>query len=84
MKTFLLKMNEEQWMHQNEAEYTGDFFEGSLLDNFIVTCKNGIAAFYEHYLNCWSSCYEIHFGRTEEEIREVYEEFYRKERREED
>lgn len=44
MKIFLLKMDLEQWLHQNNAEYTGDFFDGCLLDNFIVYCKNGVAA----------------------------------------
>ena len=79
MKTFLLKMDLEQWVHQNNAEYTGDFFDGCLLDNFIVYCKNGVAALYEHYLNEWSSCYEVHFGRTPEEINAVYDEFYKRE-----
>lgn len=77
MTIFLLKGDLNRWLHQNEAEYTGDFFDGCLLDNFIVSCKNGIAALYEHYLNCWSSCYEVHFGRTEKEKREIYDEFYR-------
>lgn len=79
MKIFLLKMDLEQWLHQNNAEYTGDFFDGCLLDNFIVYCKNGVAALYEHYLNEWSSCYEVHFGRTPEEINAVYDEFYKRE-----
>ena len=79
MKTFLLKMDLEQWLHHNNAEYTGDFFDGCLLDNFIVYCKNGVAALYEHYLNEWSSCYEVHFGRTPEEINAVYDEFYKRE-----
>ena len=64
MTIFLLNMNLVKWMHQNNAEYTGEFFDGCLLDNFIVTCKNGVAALYEHYCNEWSSCYEVHFGRT--------------------
>lgn len=78
MTIFLLKGDLNRWLHQNEAEYTGDFFDGCLLDNFIVYCKNGIAALYEHYCNEWSSCYEVHFGRTEKEKRGIYEEFYRR------
>ena len=78
MTIFLLKGDINKWLHQNQAEYTGDFFEGCLLDNFIVSCKNGIAALYEHYSNCWSSCYEVHFGRTEKEKRKIYDEFYRR------
>ena len=78
MTIFLLKGDINKWLHQNQAEYTGDFFEGCLLDNFIVSCKNGIAALYEQYSNCWSSCYEVHFGRTEKEKRKIYDEFYRR------
>lgn len=78
MTTFLLKGDINKWLNQNQAEYTGDFFEGCLLDNFIVSCKNGIAALYEHYSNCGSSCYEVYFGRTEKEKRKIYDEFYRR------
>lgn len=53
--------NLEKWMHQNEAKYTGVFVEGCLLDNFVLVCKRGFAAVYEHYLNCWSSDYLIEF-----------------------
>lgn len=53
--------NLDMWMHQNEAEYTGAFVEGSLLNNFVLACKRGFAAVYEHYLNCWSSDYLIEF-----------------------
>lgn len=79
MKKFLWKTDIEKWLHQNRAEYTGDFFEGCLLDNFIVTCKNGVAACYEHYCNEWSSCYEIHFGRISDDINAIYKEFYERE-----
>ena len=37
----------EKWMHQNRAEYTGAFVEGTLLDNFVIACKRGFAAVYE-------------------------------------
>lgn len=55
--------NIEKWLHQNEAEYTGDFVDGCLLDSFVVWTKNGVAAVYEHYLNEWSSDYLIEFER---------------------
>lgn len=51
----------EKWMHQNKAEYTGCFVAGCLLDNFVVETKRGFAAFYEHYLNEWSSDYIVEF-----------------------
>ena len=41
----------EKFMHQNNAEYTGDYFPGCLLDNFIIACKRGYAFIYNHYLN---------------------------------
>lgn len=53
--------NLEKWMAQNKAEYTGDFVDGALLDNFMLACKRGFAAVYEHYLNCWSSDYLVEF-----------------------
>lgn len=52
-----------KWMHQNRAECTGDIVEGSLLDNFMLACKNGYAAVYERYVNPNMSTYEIHFQR---------------------
>lgn len=53
--------NLEKWMHQNGANYTGTMVEGCLLDNFVLVCKRGYAAVYEHYLNCWSSDYLVEF-----------------------
>lgn len=65
----------EKWIHQNKAEYTGDFVDGRLLDNFVLACKRGIAAVYEHYLNCWTSDYLVEFepGKAEEVWRHWYE-----------
>lgn len=51
----------KRWMHQNRAEYTGDIIVGCLLDNFVLECKRGFAAVYEHYLNEWTSDYLIEF-----------------------
>ena len=51
----------ETWLKQNEAECTGDFVEGVLLDSFMVWTKRGVAAVYEHFLNAWSSDYMIDF-----------------------
>lgn len=53
--------NLEKWMHQNGANYTGTMVEGCLLDNFVLACKRGYAAVYEHPLNCWSSDYLVEF-----------------------
>ena len=51
----------EKWVHQNNAEYTGDYVEGCLLDNFIMCTPRGFASFYENYLNEWSSNYYVEF-----------------------
>lgn len=62
--TFTLSArNFDLWMHQNCGDYTGEFLEGTLLDNFVVVTKNGIEAFYERALNEWTSCYYVEFGR---------------------
>lgn len=53
----------DKWMHQNAADYTGDYYEGVLLDNFLLSCKNGVAAVYEHYLNPNASNYLVEFER---------------------
>ena len=53
----------DKWAHQNQIEYTGDFREGVLLDNFVVFTKHGIAAVYENYVNPWRSNYKVEFKR---------------------
>ena len=64
-----------KWMHQNEAEYTGDYFYGTLLDNFTVITKRGFAAIYEHYVNCWTSDYLVKFAADFPEIDKLNAEF---------
>lgn len=51
----------DKWIQQNKACYTGDFYPGVLLDNFILDCNRGYAFIYEHYLNPNSSDYLITF-----------------------
>ena len=51
----------DKWVHQNSAEYTGDYVDGCLLDSFIMCTPRGFAAFYENYLNEWSSNYYVEF-----------------------
>ena len=62
-----------KWLHQNKAEYTGDYYDGVLLDNFVVQTKNGIAAIYEHYINPNKSDYLVKFERGTGIV--VYDEF---------
>lgn len=61
MEFFIRPKDLEKWIYQNRAEYTGAFVEGCLLDNFVLACKRGFVAVYEHILNCWSSDYLIEF-----------------------
>ena len=65
----------EKWFHQNKAEYTGDFVEGSLLDNFVIETKRGFAAIYEKYVNEWTSCYHVVFqkGAAQDVFKQWYE-----------
>lgn len=51
----------DKWMHQNEAIYTGDYIEGCLLDNFIVSTRRGYAAIYERYISPNKSGYYVEF-----------------------
>ena len=51
----------EKWMYQNGAEYAGDYVEGCLLDNFVVSTRRGFAAVYENYVSEWASDYYIEF-----------------------
>ena len=51
----------EKWIHQNGAEYTGDYIEGCLLDSFVMVTRRGFAAFYENYINEWTSDYYVEF-----------------------
>lgn len=72
----------EKWEHQNGAEHTGDFFEGVLLDNYVLACKRGYAAHYERYVNPWTSAHEIRFEFYEDKkaCNDLFDEFYERER----
>jgi hypothetical protein len=65
----------EKWMHQNGAIFTGDYIEGSLLDNFVISTKRGYAAVYEHFVTTWTSDYYIEFqpGAAQDVFRRWYE-----------
>lgn len=54
--------NIQMWLWQNEAEVI-DGFDGCLLDNTFYACKNGIATFYESYVNPNESEYIVYFAR---------------------
>ena len=62
MKTMYLSGDAlDMFMHQNKGEVI-DCVEGSLLDNLLINTKRGTVALYEHYVNCWTSNYEVKFA----------------------
>lgn len=81
VKRFLINSGENfnTWFRTNKAEYTDYYVEGSLLDNFIVETKHGVAAFYERYCTAWESNYFVEFARfgNEEGYKEVFDHWYR-------
>lgn len=79
MEFFISPQGLKKWMHQNRADYTGAFVEGTLLDNFVIACKRGFAAVYEHCLNEWSSDYRVEFDLGA--AQEVWNRWYRFEER---
>ncbi len=70
-----------KWVHQNRAEYTGDYIDGCLLDNFVMATPRGFAAFYEHYINEWTSDYFVEFQAGPAQA--VFSNWYEFERKEE-
>lgn len=65
----------EKWVYQNKAEYSGNYVEGCLLDNFIMVTKRGFAAFYEVPCTTWTSKYRVEFqkGAAQDVWRKWYE-----------
>lgn len=65
----------EKWIHQNGAEYTGDYIDGCLQDNFVMVTRRGFAAFYENYVNGWTSDYYVEFqpGAAQDVFRRWYD-----------
>ncbi len=64
MTTFEISYGENfnTWERQNAGEYTGDFVDGCLLDNFVIACKRGYAFCYENFVNEWTSNYLVKFA----------------------
>ena len=69
-----------KWLEQNKAELI-DAYDGCLLDNVLYQCKNGVAAFYEQYVNPNESEYIVEFARENnpEDIQAVKDKFYQRE-----
>ena len=82
MKTFLVA-NEDKWMHQNDAQFTGAFFDGVLLDNYVLDCKRGYVAVYEQYVTPNSSEHVFKFAPYKDRaaVDALWSEFYEREER---
>ena len=77
MREFIVN-DMDKWMHQNNAHYTGAFFEGNLLDNYVLDCKRGYAAVYERPMNEWSSVPHVKFAPYKDRaaVDALWSEFY--------
>ncbi len=66
-----------KWLEQNKAELI-DAYDGCLLDNVLYQCKNGVAAFYEQYVNPNESEYVVEFARDNDTkaMNEVKDKWY--------
>ena len=77
MREFVVR-DMDKWMHQNSARYTGAFFEGVLLDNYVLDCRRGYAAVYERYATPNSSVPHIKFAPYKDRaaVDALWSEFY--------
>lgn len=70
----------DRWIKQNRGEVVG-FYEGCLLDNYLVYTARGVATVYEKPTTTNSSTYFVTFVRSGRAAAELIEEnFYRSER----
>ena len=65
----------DRWMHQNGGTFSGEWVDGCLIDSFIIATRRGYAAFYEHYVNTWTSDYYVEFqpGAAQDVFKTWYE-----------
>lgn len=52
-----------------------DTVPGCLLDNLMLSSKTLLVMVTEKYLNCWSSCYHVSIGETDEEDGQLWNEW---------
>lgn len=63
LKTMTLTRSQLELIEDvTSAEYTGDFIDGVLLDNYMLSTAGGYIAVYEQYVNSNMSCYRIEYG----------------------
>ena len=59
-----------------QMEYI-DMIPGCLLDNLMLSSKTLLVMVTEQYMNCWSSCYHVSIGETDEEDRQLWNKWNR-------
>lgn len=52
-----------------------DTLEGCLIDNVIVCNSSGYCFFFEHAVNCWSSCYTVLIPEDQEDLEAAFNEW---------
>lgn len=52
-----------------------DTVPGCLLDNLMLSSQNLLILAAEKYLNCWSSCYHVLIAETNEENKQLWNEW---------
>lgn len=70
-------MSQKELDHMIDAlhlEYI-DTVSGCLLDNLMLSSKTLLVMVTEKYLNCWSSCYHVSIGETDEEDEKLWNEW---------
>ena len=67
-----------RWERQNEAEYTGDWVDGVLTDNYVLACKRGYCFVYEAQDSWYPNIpvYKFAAYKDEEAVKELWDEWY--------
>ena len=76
MKTYYLNGDQLNELIEKTGAEIMDGYEGCLLDNGLYYSETMTFAVYEHYLNCWSSDYQVIIARTENDIEKVTNDFW--------
>ena len=71
MEKFRYSGSDQKFIEENQAEII-DIIEGCLLDNYLLSTKNGYIAMIETYVNSWTSCHTIYKSTDSGEIDEIW------------
>ena len=72
MVTFDMSQKElDRMIDALHLEYI-DMIPGCMLDDLMLSSKTLLVMVTEKYLNCWSSCYHVSIGETDEEDKQLW------------